>query len=81
MFAFLKSDRFRDALHEALDVILDAVEAENDSSTSDAVPANDVKPKAKPVAPRVRGYPAPLGSPNELDRARAKKMLRRRGLG
>lgn len=54
--------------------LADAIEEE--------APANDATPAApKLKAARRREYPAPLHSPSETDRARARGMLKRRGYG
>lgn len=43
-------------------------------------PANDREQPAKPL-PRERSFPAPLREVSDTDKMRARKMLRRRGIG
>lgn len=48
----------------------------------EGAPANDTAPAKRPkkARPRAKAFPPPLHPPTDLDRMRARKMLRARGL-
>jgi len=47
---------------------------------ADAIEAEGEAEESKKRRKRARSFPAPLREPSELDRMRARKMLRRRGI-